>query len=227
MTGKKYGHLTVLHSSPKNKSSTAAMWLCMCDCGSKRIAEGRKLRLGRTTACKKCRLVSSHQNRMNFKDIAGKRFGRLTAVRPIGQNKYRAMIWLCSCDCGNNHTTTGSCLRSGESKSCGCLKADSLRAAHTTHGHSRSRTYISWQKMHERCTNHKRHRFEHYGGRGIKVCKHWEKFENFLADMGERPPGTSIDRHPDNDGNYEPTNCRWATPKQQQENTRRKRRKSQ
>src|SRR5271157_2808802 len=99
------------------------------------------------------------------------------------------------------------------------------RTTMTTHRHSVGRktspTYRSWTMMRVRCSDPKCDFWSDYGGRGIKVCARWDKFENFLADMGERPEGTSIDRWPDQDGNYEPGNCRWATAKEQMRNTRR------
>ena len=88
-----------------------------------------------------------------------------------------------------------------------------------THGHYKSLTYVSWQQMKARCRNPKTHGSELYLGRGITVCSRWQAFENFLADMGERPVGMTLDRK-DPDGNYEPGNCQWATPRQQQQNRR-------
>lgn len=100
----------------------------------------------------------------------------------------------------------------------------SARGRIPTHGMARrgntARVYDIWCGMKNRCQNPKTPDFKHYGGRGITVCGHWQKFENFLADMGEPPLGLSLDRYPDNDGNYEPGNCRWATRRQQKINTR-------
>lgn len=169
---------------------------------------------------------------MNFIDETGNRHGRLT-VLGLGTSPNREIYWLCQCDCGSQVTVRGSSLRRGTTRSCGCLQREvssrvlvSLHEAGlwTTHGHTRgrrkSRTYRSWASMIARVTNPSNDRFQDYGGRGITVCNRWRAFENFLDDMGERPDGMSLDRI-DNDGNYEPGNCRWATPRQQQRNSRR------
>lgn len=118
----------------------------------------------------------------------------------------------------------GYTLRKGTSRSCGCLQKE-MASERRTHGHSRGKhwngtpTYLSWRAMKVRCTYAKHQGWKNYGGRGIKVCDRWlNSFENFLADMKERPKGTTLDRYPDNNGNYEPGNCRWATPKQQRHN---------
>lgn len=92
-----------------------------------------------------------------------------------------------------------------------------------THGMTLSKTYISWRSMKTRCLNKNQECYKHYGGRGITVCKRWMTFENFLADMGQAPPGLTLDRYPNNNGNYEPGNCRWATMSEQKNNTRRNR----
>lgn len=125
---------------------------------------------------------------------------------------------LCICECGKIKTVDSRNLLGGKSKSCGCLRKE----LHTTHGMSRegSREYSCWLAIRQRCLNPNDPRFKDYGGRGISLCERWLDFENFLKDMGPRPAGCSIDRS-DNSLGYQPDNCRWATRKQQQNNTRR------
>lgn len=161
-----------------------------------------------------------------FVDISGQLFGRLTAVSRAENAKNGHTRWLCKCECGNTTVVDRSNLSSGQIKSCGCWHRESRPAINRTHGHSAggkiSGTYRSWQAAINRCTNPKNPKWSSYGGRGIKICERWmNSFEAFLADMGERPLGMTLDRYPDNDGNYEPGNCRWADAKAQSNNTRR------
>jgi hypothetical protein len=137
----------------------------------------------------------------------------------------RQRQWLCRCDCGTIKIVPQRGLRDGTTKSCGCYGKERSKNQ-IVHGHARSRggdkptpTFNAWRTMLQRCTNPNEGQWENYGKRGIKVCDAWLQFENFLADMGEKPEGTSLDRI-DVNGNYEPSNCRWANPKQQSLNKR-------
>lgn len=147
------------------------------------------------------------------RDLSSQRFGRLVAKSETGERtRGGSFLWRCVCDCGAAVTVARNNLISGNTKSCGCLVLDVRRAVGSrpkTHGKSGTPTHRTWVAMRLRCRSPTVRSYENYGGRGIKVCDRWQKFENFLADMGERPgPDYSIDRI-DPDGNYEPDNCRW------------------
>ncbi len=161
----------------------------------------------------------------------GKRVGHLTVIALAGINKHRETTWRCRCDCGKETIVSRGRLRTGHTKSCGCLKAETDTRRTLKHGNAQggtgasTPTYRSWLSMNQRCTNPKKKTWKHYGGRGITICERWRGengFQNFLADMGPRPAGMTLDRWPNNNGNYEPGNCRWATPSQQNRNQRRR-----
>ncbi len=150
----------------------------------------------------------------------GQKFGRWTTISETRIYDDRA-AWLCRCDCGKERTVIVKSLMNGISKSCGCLSRQITSVKNRTHGKSRTTTHDTWCGMIQRTEDKKCRSYPNYGGRGIKICRRWrESFEAFLQDMGEKPKGKSIDRFPDNDGDYEPRNCRWATPKEQMRNTR-------
>jgi len=156
-----------------------------------------------------------------FIDLNGQKFGRLTIIQKVGSNKRGNALWLCKCECGNEKEIIirSIDLRNNRTQSCGCLQIERS----TKHGRYietvESQTYNSWHNMIQRCINSNSRNYHYYGGRGIKVCKRWMKFENFLEDMGEVPEGYQIDRI-DNDGNYCKENCQWVTPKQNSRNKR-------
>lgn len=152
--------------------------------------------------------------------IQGQRFGRLVATAPTGERQHRAVVWLALCDCGAQVRVQASRLVSGETRSCGCLRRDVAKLAGErarTHGLSRTSTYNIWWSMRDRCENPARKDYLRYGGAGVTVCERWGKFANFLADMGERPHGMTLDRIDGSKG-YCKENCRWATVKEQNRN---------
>lgn len=157
------------------------------------------------------------------REITGLRFGRLTAVEPTDERSDRKIVWICKCECGNIIKVPTRRLISGNTKSCGCYKLDlliyrSLKHGFRTGGCSTS-TYSIWQNMKSRCRNVKHPMYKYYGGRGITYCERWETYQNFLADMGERPEGLTLHRK-NNDGNYNTDNCAWVTMKEQCVNRR-------
>lgn len=163
---------------------------------------------------------------MKFSNLSGKIFGRWTVTSPV-KNKHGRFSWKCMCKCGNKGRVDGVMLRAGKSKSCGCYRNDVVAKRSFVHGHSINRTasreYQTWSKMISRCENQNDIEYKNYGGRGISVCKRWRKsFLSFFKSMGKKPKGLTIERV-DNDGNYKPSNCIWATQAVQTSNTRRNR----
>jgi hypothetical protein len=156
-------------------------------------------------------------------DLSGKKIGKLTVIKRIDTTKYNVPIWLCVCECGTEVTRSRGTLRNAElsgNKSCMCKNCKGAEFS-GTHLMSKSSEHTSWSGIIQRCTNIKNPKYHNYGGRGITVCERWrDSFENFYADMGPKPsPKHSIDRI-DVNGNYEPSNCRWATQLIQSRNTR-------
>jgi len=165
------------------------------------------------------------------------KYNRLTLIKEVepyiwGTRKYRK--FLCLCDCGNEVEVRLDKLKRGSTKSCGCFNFELISKPHgprnAKHGHTiggkPTPEFYSWWSMKMRCTNKNAKHYQYYGGRGITVCNEWfNSFENFFKDMGNRPDGMTLDRI-NNDGNYEPSNCRWSTPSQQLKNRRNAKHKS-
>jgi hypothetical protein len=217
ITGEQFGRWTVLamqperHQGPNGRSRI--FWHCRCTCGTEKIVLGESLSRGKSLSC------GCGHSQWKIQDLTGVRFGHWTvlAIHPERHrqpNGASQVLWRCRCDCGTESTVLGKDLHNGSSASCGCTR--------WIHGATGTVEYKAWQNMRERCYLRTHISYADYGGHGIKVCPRWRSdFIAFFADVGPRPsPRHSLDRFPDNDGDYEPGNVRWALMEEQQRNKR-------
>jgi hypothetical protein len=219
LTGKTFSNWKVLKRAPNRYHRT--MWSCRCVCGTKRDVSATTLRDGTSRSCG---CLQRPPNTTQVIDLTGRQFGKLLVVeRASSRAGSNYAWWTVHCSCGKRYDVSGAHLRAGQ-RSCGCTKPK-----RSIHGHTaidprfpdrdrHSPTYRTWQAMISRCTRSSCSQWPRYGGRGINVCKRWRKFANFLTDMGERPLGKTLDRYPNRDGGYKPSNCRWATLQEQAQN---------
>lgn len=222
LAGQKFGRLTVLDLAGKTRYGNY-LWRVACDCGTELSVASSHLRDGHSKSCGCSRKAKPKPLRLvpalgRSRDLTGQQVGRLLVLWAAGR-KGRGLHWACSCSCGQTTIVHGIMLRGGRTRSCGCYQRELARKRATTHGGSGTPEFSSWSSMFQRCTNPQASGYMYYGGRGITICERWNDFANFLADLGPRPDGTSLDRINNNDG-YHPANCRWATPLQQQNNRR-------
>ena len=222
ITGQRFGKLVALRPLYSNKQQSM-VWECQCDCGKKCNAPVASIVFGNIKSCG-CGKTDAVHRRLD--DLTGKRFGKLTVIE-YAYTKNKARHWKCLCDCGNYSYPVSNSLSMGHTKSCGCLNYEPTS---TTHGLSKkSALYFVWKELRHRCSNKNHKSYANYGGRGIRVCKEWENFKVFYdwaiengykeETLENGKNKLTIDRI-DVNGNYEPTNCRFITNKEQARNKR-------
>lgn len=229
LKGQRFGRLVVVRRAGKNKFDHH-LWKCRCDCGKQTIQATGHLHSGLVQSCG-CLAQESRAKRAGRRALRlkGRKFGRLTVLRRVGK-KQGKFQWACQCNCGRIHLAVAGDLNNGRVKSCGCIRIEMM----TKHGHTESKsgrtlvspTYSSWRAMKTRCLNANHIWFSKYGGANppVEICNRWlgeHGFENFLADLGKRLPGTTLGRFGDV-GNYEPRNVAWMTWREQRQNHHRK-----
>ena len=233
LTGQRFGRLVVTGRGEDYINSNGhhvPRWKCICDCGGTALVQGAQLKNGRSKSCG-CLQREIAKKRAEEMDrsieISGQKFGRLTAVKRLEKSDKAGFIWECLCDCGNVINVSVKMLRSGNTKSCGCLRDEKISLVNKKHGESKkSRLYGVWVGIRQRCNDPSHKSYKNYGGRGIRVCDEWNDFMTFKDwairngyDESAEYGDCTIDRI-DVNGNYEPSNCRWVDMKIQACNKR-------
>lgn len=210
LTGKRFGNLLVTGRAPDTYTKSEHLkvnWFCVCDCGRNKIIDGKSLRSGATRSC------GCHKQ----KDITRQKFGKLTAVCVVGQDKHSRNIWKCICECGNYTEVMIGNLTSGNVQSCGCG-----HDGHPIHRETKTRLYKIWQNMKGRCNCNSDDAYMNYGARGISVCQEWDDdfltFKQWAVENGYKE-NLTIERK-DVNGNYCPDNCCWISKGDQANNKR-------
>lgn len=207
IAGMRFGRLVAIERAesfvqPSGQIKTA--WKCKCDCGAEVVVRTTDLKTGKKKSC------GCYRKEFRVHDLTGQRFGKLVVIKPERNNGH-GIEWICKCDCGNETVVRSDGLVTGHAKSCGCYNKELKR--NYKHGMYKTNIYKVWCGMKQRCNNPNNHEYNRYGGRGIKICKEWnedfEKFGKWALSHGYKQ-GLQIDRI-NNNGNYEPSNCRFVT----------------